>query len=122
MRTHTPTARTIVTARRALLARRRAVVDRYRTTRASEAAALDTSHIESIEAATDQWDASVLGALAESDARLLGRIASALTRLEDGTYGACVICRGAIDDARLAAMPEAVTCIECARSRSELGG
>ncbi len=43
------------------------------------------------------------------------RVARALAKLEDGTYGVCDACGGPIAPARLRAAPESVLCIECAR-------
>jgi len=47
----------------------------------------------------------------------LQRIDRALARLDDGTYGTCESCGQPIPEKRLAAMPDSVTCVECARSR-----
>jgi DnaK suppressor protein len=43
------------------------------------------------------------------------RVARALAKLADGSYGACDRCGRTIDPARLRAAPESVLCIECAR-------
>ena len=43
------------------------------------------------------------------------RVARALAKLEDGTYGVCDACGEPIAPRRLAAAPESVLCIECAR-------
>ena len=44
----------------------------------------------------------------------IGEIRQALLRLESGTYGNCAACGGAIQSARLEALPYATRCIECA--------
>jgi len=41
------------------------------------------------------------------------RLAEALERLREGTYGACAACGDAIAPARLRAMPEVTTCLRC---------
>lgn len=41
------------------------------------------------------------------------RLAEALERLRDGTYGTCQECAEAISPARLKAVPEVTTCIRC---------
>lgn len=41
-------------------------------------------------------------------------IRAALARIADGSYGTCVICGNPISEARLQALPTAVTCIDCA--------
>ena len=42
-------------------------------------------------------------------------------RIEDGTYGTCVECGKPIGQARLKALPEAVTCVTC-QEKIERGG
>jgi DnaK suppressor protein len=44
------------------------------------------------------------------------RVARALEKLDDGTYGVCDGCGEPIAPARLAAAPESVHCIACARA------
>jgi DnaK suppressor protein len=56
-------------------------------------------------------DVGVGGSLEISEAR----IARALAKLADGSYGVCDGCGEAIAPARLRAAPESVLCIECAR-------
>ncbi len=41
------------------------------------------------------------------------RLADALERLRDGTYGTCQECAEAISPARLKAVPEVTTCVRC---------
>ena len=41
------------------------------------------------------------------------RLAEALERLRDGTYGTCEECAEAIAPARLKAVPEVTTCVRC---------
>jgi DnaK suppressor protein len=41
------------------------------------------------------------------------RLAQALRRLHDGTYGVCEECGEIIAGARLRAMPEVTTCVRC---------
>jgi DnaK suppressor protein len=58
-------------------------------------------------------DVGVGGSLEVSDTR----IARALAKLEEGSYGTCDRCGRAIAPARLRAAPESVLCIDCARLR-----
>jgi len=44
----------------------------------------------------------------------LDRTERALTKLDDGTYGTCDSCGGAIPPRRLQAMPDSVHCVACA--------
>ncbi len=46
------------------------------------------------------------------------RIAQALQRIADGTYGICPRCDEPIPDARLEAKPDAVLCLACASSKT----
>ena len=44
----------------------------------------------------------------------LQKLQDALKRLEDGSYGTCMMCRQPIAPARLEAQPDAILCINCA--------
>ena len=44
----------------------------------------------------------------------LAEIEEALARIEDGTFGSCLRCGGAIGRQRLRALPEARFCVSCA--------
>jgi DnaK suppressor protein len=55
-----------------------------------------------------------LEALGEVGLAEIARIKSALSRIENGSYGLCASCGGAIHMGRLEAMPSAAQCISCA--------
>jgi DnaK suppressor protein len=97
-----------------LLLRRREVLSRYHAELDRATEELDSRETEDIENATELWDARVLSLLGDADARSLARIVAALRRLDEGRYGACVECGIAIEPARLSALPEAATCLDCA--------
>ena len=63
------------------------------------------------EAVSRLTDVGVGGSLELSEAR----VARALAKLAEGSYGVCDGCGEAIAPGRLAAAPESVLCIECAR-------
>jgi DnaK suppressor protein len=44
----------------------------------------------------------------------LQQLKNALKRMEDGSYGTCMMCRQPIAPARLEAQPAAILCIHCA--------
>ena len=44
----------------------------------------------------------------------LVRVESALSKMKNGTYGACARCRKPIAQPRLEAFPDAVCCVRCA--------
>jgi RNA polymerase-binding transcription factor DksA len=50
---------------------------------------------------------------ADTRARLQ-QLRAAVARIDAGTYGLCAACDEPIDPARLAALPEITTCIDCA--------
>ncbi len=56
-------------------------------------------------------------ALADNIRRQLEMTESALTRLEEGTYGICTNCGRPIDPERLEALPHATLCIDCKRQQ-----
>ena len=47
----------------------------------------------------------------------LERTERALAKLDEGTYGICDVCGEPIAPKRLAAMPDAVTCVACASAQ-----
>lgn len=51
--------------------------------------------------------------LREREEMKLGGLLQALRRIEEGTYGLCTECGGAIPVARLEVFPEVATCIGC---------
>ncbi|HEX8693569.1 MAG TPA: TraR/DksA C4-type zinc finger protein [Longimicrobium sp.] len=53
--------------------------------------------------------------LEERERAQLRKVADALRRLEDGTYGACSSCGGSIPFERLLVFPETLACTACAR-------
>lgn len=73
------------------------------------------------EVASDTHEKDSLCEIMDIEASQIGQIELALQKIEDGTYGVCEDCDGAIAPARLEALPFASQCIECKR-KSELQG
>jgi RNA polymerase-binding transcription factor DksA len=101
-------------ARRKLLARRSALISRFRNglERADEELAQHPA--EPVDRATDQHDTEELAALGDSEILALGEVVSALVRIEAGSYGTCTMCQEPIPARRLEVIPEAATCVSCA--------
>jgi RNA polymerase-binding transcription factor DksA len=66
------------------------------------------------EGAQERHLAEILNHLGERDRRELAAIDAALARLAAGAYGICPTCEEPIPPARLAVLPTARTCVECA--------
>jgi DnaK suppressor protein len=66
------------------------------------------------EQATDLQDDEAVAALEDAGRGEIARIKAALKRIEDGTYGVCITCGDEIAPARLAALPTAAQCTDCA--------
>ena len=83
------------------------------------AASLDTNADDEHdpEGATIAFERSQVGALVRQAREHLVEVEAALSRLDDGSYGACERCGSPIGAARLDALPAARTCIACARGR-----
>ena len=54
--------------------------------------------------------------LAQNEEQLLEEVEAALERIEAGSFGSCELCGREIPKQRLDALPQAATCIECART------
>ncbi|KQS14838.1 molecular chaperone DnaK [Curtobacterium sp. Leaf183] len=63
------------------------------------------------EGATLAWERGSLGAVRDDARRRVEQVDAALARLDEGTYGMCVVGGEPIPEARLAAVPWAATCV-----------
>lgn len=99
--------------RERLHARRRSLLVHYQTVLAL-AEEEQQRETELIDAANEQWDVRVLSRMSDADVKALTRVIAALHRLNAGRYGMCVECDQPIEDQRLAIVPEASRCFECA--------
>ncbi len=61
--------------------------------------------------------AEVRGKLAASARMVLADVEAALTRMDQGGYGGCGLCREPIDRARLTVVPQARYCTRCQQVR-----
>jgi RNA polymerase-binding transcription factor DksA len=66
------------------------------------------------ERAAEAENDEVLERLDEGGRSEIDEIRAALARIDAGSYGTCVRCGEAIGEARLRALPYALTCIGCA--------
>jgi DnaK suppressor protein len=77
---------------------------------------------DSADGAFDSGCEEISTQLAGFEARELNQIHRALTRLTQGTYGICEVCREKIPVARLNALPYSMTCINCQREMERCPG
>jgi len=101
------------------MARRRALLARYRTTLELTEEELDSREIEATENAAELWDARVGSALGDVDVKTLAAVTAALRRIDRGHYGTCATCGAGIETVRLELVPETELCAECATLASE---
>jgi RNA polymerase-binding transcription factor DksA len=78
--------------------------------------------IHMAELGSDNFEQEFTLGLMEADEGTLGSIDSALERIQDGSYGKCIQCDGAISKARLNAIPYTPVCIKCAEIQENNGG
>jgi DnaK suppressor protein len=104
--------------RRRLLDERRRVLDAIEYLRHENSGSLEDESEERThdnhlaETATITLDRELDYTLEENETRQLRAIDTALTRIEEGTYGTCTRCGRPIDPARLDAIPWATLCLE----------
>lgn len=78
---------------------------------------MSSSHsADSGEQAVERENDEVLEGIGQEAHASIQQICAALARIDAGTYGVCASCGEAIKPARLEALPEAVTCVSCAKS------
>lgn len=98
-------------AARSRLNARRSVINRSQGNNENDGAAL---RADSRERASSEEIAEVLVLLSDRERKEVDAIDAALSRLDQGTWGQCAACGKKIGANRLAAMPEASTCLPCA--------
>lgn len=70
---------------------------------------------DSKEQAAQLENQEVLDALANDGVQEISKITAALRRMDEGTFGICTECGGAIGEGRLKVRPFSSKCIDCAR-------
>jgi DnaK suppressor protein len=96
--------------------RRRDIQERLRSIR--EALPRENADVrDSEEQSVDDFVQEIDFALMQMKSETLRRIDEALQRLENGTYGECIECRGEIAAGRLRALPFAERCRDCQEQR-----
>ena len=70
-------------------------------------------HADAYDQAAHSYNVHELNEQRERAQRDLRLLDAALSRIQSGTYGSCILCGGAIPDARLKAIPWARYCMEC---------
>ncbi|QIB66207.1 TraR/DksA family transcriptional regulator [Kineobactrum salinum] len=70
--------------------------------------------LDAAEQAQERENDEVVDAIGVETAQSLREVQAALARLEAGSYGICERCGEEIAPARLAVLPEAVLCVNCA--------
>ncbi len=74
-------------------------------------------HADVLDQATQSYDMHLLNEQRDRANRELRLLDAALSRIESGTYGSCVLCGEPIPDARLEAIPWARYCMDCQRQQ-----
>lgn len=74
---------------------------------------------DSADRAIQNENDEVLVGMERSGREELKAISSALERLENGSYGRCVLCGAQVGAARLEALPFTPFCLECAKAADE---
>ncbi len=101
-------------------------LDRLRTARQGvnheasmidETGDLSTGAGELADSATQTYIRELDGGLEENADHLILEVVAALKRIEDGTYGTCVVCGKSIGVERLQAVPWATLCIDDKRAQ-----
>jgi DnaK suppressor protein len=98
------------------LTSRRQELRRYLAGEVNELRSQDETGVgDEIDVSVDSEHAAIRSQLADFESRELKQIDSALERIEEGQYGRCDTCDGAIGVERLRAVPYVANCIDCAR-------
>lgn len=106
--------------RNELQRRRRAILETSRRADAElEALRAAERDPEFEEGAQSEHEQYTLARMSETQRREIAHIDAAIARIDAGEYGICRDCDAEIDPRRLAALPYALLCTECAQSAVE---
>lgn len=109
--------------RRRLLGLRIALLRRRGQALADEQGLMAERELDWTDAAANGTAATVLESLSEAEREAIDRINASLERMERGSYGECAVCREAIDEERLQALPDTDRCVRCSTlERPAAGG
>lgn len=109
-------SKSLENARQALLDRRNRLILRHADHIAAEDELLTEREPDLPDIAAERTAAAVVESLDDADHLQLLRIARALARIDEGSYGTCTVCGGRIAPARLTLVPEADRCAKCTNS------
>ena len=68
---------------------------------------------DEVDVASTAIDGNLLNELSDHETRRLNMINNALDRIQQNTYGRCLLCEKNIPEARLVAIPYAPLCVDC---------
>jgi len=103
---------------RTLLERKRAELSSATARKAHWENMESTRHGDFVDQASNDNEVHVNLRLRQTDAKLLRAIESALSRIENGTYGICTMCGDEISQVRLQAVPWTSLCIACKEKKT----
>jgi DnaK suppressor protein len=83
-------------------------------TRSEASGDLSSMPLHMADVGSDNFEQEFTLSLLQSEEETLEQIETALERIEEGVYGACVECETKIAKARLNALPYTPLCIKCA--------
>ncbi len=75
---------------------------------------------DEIDSASSESGLAFIGRLREREQQLLQKIELSISKIENGTYGTCIMCEEDIGIARLKARPVADLCIDCKSQQERL--
>ena len=90
-----------------------------RQTGGEASGSLSNAPLHMADLGSDTFEQEVSLSLLENDNQRLEEVGAALQRIEQGRFGRCEECGGAIPIERLRAVPYARLCIECARDAEQ---
>jgi DnaK suppressor protein len=106
--------------RKKLLKQRQEILDLYEHDLRVGQESADDGTEDIVDRANNAYNREFMFSLSNSERNVLIQIEGALSRLDEGTYGACTNCGEPIAKARLRALPWATYCIDC-QEKDELG-
>jgi DnaK suppressor protein len=105
--------------REKLLTRKQEILEAYNKNKTYGKEADEEGAQDIADKATNSYTKEFLFSLSNSEREMLQDVDEALVRLDNRSYGVCVVCEDEMDKKRLEAVPWAKRCIECQEKQEQ---
>ena len=105
--------------REKLIARKQEILEAYNKNKTYGKEADEEGAQDIADKASNSYTKEFLFSLSNSEREMLQDVDEALVRIDNRSYGVCIVCEGEMDKKRLEAVPWAKRCIACQQKQEQ---